>query len=580
MTFFKCVTFMSLVLLTSLANDLLARTTYTTAHDVAFAGNVGFDHPEFYEHLSRLTRTHPATPTPFQADFARVSATEIVDTANRSYELWADMIDRAEDHIHIFTFFIEDDVDFNDLKPTPCPGAPQVFDRSRIMCKVWLAAERGVQVRLITDSLGNQKAGSGVGGEKIVTALTEHPNADVINFNPLLAYTGARQLLWKNHKVWLWAQNRIHVKLMVTDGRRAITGGRNIGANYMKPAPKDQTNWGPRVYSNPQDSKYRDSEVYVEGPGVAAIQKVFLRNWLEFSEWEVTISDQDRKWSVFDPRTWLAKGRCTQQVYYRIPYYCKPEDNRLAGISDIAQLMGDREFFPILAPQGSTDLLFIDSAPVRAGEIPRNPLANPEDTRSPLANRLGEALEHPTVDDYRGLSVGERLYLALIQHSQKQILLTNPYFILNEPLRRSLNQAIERGVDVKVLTNSYGSSNPTEIWQCSASDMKHFLDQGVEFYQWTSDTGMMHAKTAIFDHEMAIVGSFNFDGVSYNNNFESLAVMTGADLIDQLHKVWTIDIHHPLTKRLETTDLAQKARDIGLDADYSNAVCDNLGALL
>ena len=579
MKFSLIFTFFKLLLITAVSGQFLVSTLAAVEND-PFEYPIAFDSTAFYEHLIRLTKTHPANPVPYRADIQFGNHTEIVDTADRSYQLWTDMIDQANEHIHILTFFIEDDVSFNGLEPAPCEGAPQVFSHNRIMCKLWQAADRGVKVRFITDSVGNQEAGAGVGGEKLVTALTYHPNVDVINFNPVLAYTGARKLLWQEHRVWLWALNRIHAKLMVTDGRRAITGGRNIGANYMKPAPMNQPGWGSRIYGNPEDYKYRDTEVYIEGPGVAGIQKVFLRNWLEFSQWEATISERDRKWSLFDPRTWVSKGRCTQQVYYRIPYYCKLDQSRLAEVNHVNELLSDEEFFPELLPQGNVKLIFIDSAPVRAGEIPRNPLANPLDTKNPLANKVGQAIENPKIDPFRGLSIGERLYIALINNSQDLIQITNPYFILNAALRRALEHALARGVEVQVFTNSYASSNPKEIWQCSARDVNRLMKAGAKFFQWTSQTGMMHAKTAIFDRQMVVVGSFNFDGVSYNTNFESLAIMSGSTVVDQLTDVWYLDLENSQTEALTLEMLKNRAEAIGLNQDFSNAICDSFGALL
>lgn len=535
------------------------------------------DDEEFKEYLSSLTATHLASPAPFQGHFAPSNLTEIVDTAHHSYELWADMIDHAQYHIHIFTYFIEDDVWYNGLQPVPCPAGPEVLERSQMSCKIWQAAERGVKVRIIADSAGNLNTSPGVGGEKILNALAEHENVDLINFNPMLAYSGARDYLWEEHRVWLWAQSRNHVKLMVTDGQRAITGGRNIGANYMKPIPEDQRSWDPRVGSD-EDHKYRDTEVYIEGPGVAQVQRVFFRNWFELSEWEITISENSQ--SLFNPIHWWLLGPCIQNVFYGVPYYCKPSDPELASVTDVAELLTNSEFFPVLPEKGDASVLFIDSAPMRAGEIPENHLADPEDTPSTLTNALASFLDDSRIEGYQGLSIGERLYIALIENSREQIKISNPYINLNRYIRKALKDALNRGVEIQIFTNSYQSANPQDIWPCSVKDIKLLLENGAEFYQWLSEAGMMHSKTAVFDDQIAIVGSFNFDGVSFNNNLESLAIMTGKNIIDQLNISWQLDITSHATATLGITELLEQAAEIGLNEDFSNVTCDNLGALM
>jgi cardiolipin synthase len=61
------------------------------------------------------------------------------------------------------------------------------------------------------------------------------------------------------------AHLRNHRKLLIADGRRAFTGGMNIGRKYM----------GPRVTKG----QWRDLSAQVEGPAVADLQAQFLDDW-------------------------------------------------------------------------------------------------------------------------------------------------------------------------------------------------------------------------------------------------------------------------------------------------------------
>ena len=65
---------------------------------------------------------------------------------------------------------------------------------------------------------------------------------------------------------------RDHRKILVVDGKIAITGGVNISQVYSSRffggAPEDETQF-----------PWRDTDIQVKGPAVAEFQKIFLRAW-------------------------------------------------------------------------------------------------------------------------------------------------------------------------------------------------------------------------------------------------------------------------------------------------------------
>jgi len=90
---------------------------------------------------------------------------------------------------------------------------------------LWLAASRGVRVRLLLDDWG-----AGL-PDAMLVQLDQHPNIDVRLFNPLA---------WR-HARWLsallnfsQANRRMHSKAMVADGQMSIVGGRNLGDEYFE----------------------------------------------------------------------------------------------------------------------------------------------------------------------------------------------------------------------------------------------------------------------------------------------------------------------------------------------------------
>jgi cardiolipin synthase len=66
------------------------------------------------------------------------------------------------------------------------------------------------------------------------------------------------------HRRWS-AHLRNHRKLLIADGRRAFTGGMNIGKKYM----------GPRT----SKEQWRDIAAVIEGPALPDLQALFLDDW-------------------------------------------------------------------------------------------------------------------------------------------------------------------------------------------------------------------------------------------------------------------------------------------------------------
>jgi cardiolipin synthase A/B len=114
----------------------------------------------------------------------------------------------------------------------------------------WLteAARRGVEVRLILDQFGTFFR-----PRKALKTFTE-AGGQLQLFSPFarLAATGRFNL--RNHR-----------KMLIADGARLWTGGRNVGALYLGP-PAASSTW-------------RDMSFTVEGPVVARYREVFEADW-------------------------------------------------------------------------------------------------------------------------------------------------------------------------------------------------------------------------------------------------------------------------------------------------------------
>jgi cardiolipin synthase len=144
-------------------------------------------------------------------------------------------------------------------------------------------AQAGVKVRLIYDSVGSIKT------PKEFFADMATAGIQVVEFNPLSAQTVLKSgPLALNH--------RDHCKLTVVDGKVAFLGGINISGVYGSLGPSGSGSGSaigssgskakPGKDYDPKDPPFdkrpwRDTQVRVEGPAVADLQRSFLDHWNE-----------------------------------------------------------------------------------------------------------------------------------------------------------------------------------------------------------------------------------------------------------------------------------------------------------
>ena len=153
-----------------------------------------------------------------------------------------------------------------------------------------------------------------------------------------------------------------------------------------------------------------------------------------------------------------------------------------------------RIYFPKQNSNQTSFLRYVESSPFRYGQIALNPY---KEQRAPssILKALAATLPLPAAEpSARGLTKGELTYLALIKNAKESIHITNPYFVLSERLESALLEALARGVQVELFTNSIVSANPLELWDCSSKGFSTFLKAGARIFEFQGTTGMMHTK--------------------------------------------------------------------------------------
>jgi len=159
-----------------------------------------------------------------------------------TYRAMYEAILAARDHINLETYILEDD-------EVGQRFAQALIDKQR----------QGVQVHLIRDSVGT------MGTPAAFFQRLADSGMKVLEFNPINPLVARKQ----------WELNRRdHRKLLIVDGRTAFLGGINISSVYSGGSFSASSRHRPDG-----SPAWRDTDLQLQGPVVAELQKLFLDTW-------------------------------------------------------------------------------------------------------------------------------------------------------------------------------------------------------------------------------------------------------------------------------------------------------------
>ena len=110
-----------------------------------------------------------------------------------------------------------------------------------------------------------------------------------------------------------------------------------------------------------------------------------------------------------------------------------------------------------------------------------------------------------------------QMFVALITSARKELIITTPYFVPNEPIQSALQAAGYRGVETKIV---FPEKNDSKVVQGASRSYYHeLLEAGIHIYEYNQ--GLLHAKTLTIDGEFMMIGSANLDRRSFDLNYEN-----------------------------------------------------------
>lgn len=364
------------------------------------------------------------------------------------------------------------------------------------------AAERGVRVRVLVDDLLVDA------NSETLLILAAHPNVHIKIYNPkhsvgVSFLQRAKNLMADFHS----SNQRMHDKAVIFDGLVGITGGRNMADEY---------------FDYHQQYNFRDRDILLVGEAVTAMTANFDEFWA--SPLSVVVTDL----LTALPPTQARVNEHTEALHR----YARDEANFAPEVRQ-ALLDLPQHFADVVTHMQWGAVRYISDSPGKNDG--QHFLAGGGETTRILAEQL--------------------------QQAQRSVLIQSPYLVIPDGGFEMLQQLVERGVDVKISTNSLASTDNLMAFSGYAKQRRQILATGAEVYEYKPHPQVqvdlisrypslaannpifaLHAKSMVVDGMHSFIGTFNLDPRSANLNTEVGALMTNAQLAQQLQQSILRDI--------------------------------------
>jgi cardiolipin synthase len=129
--------------------------------------------------------------------------------------------------------------------------------------------------------------------------------------------------------------------------------------------------------------------------------------------------------------------------------------------------------------------------------------------------------------------------------ARRRIWIATPYFVPDDAIGTSLENAALRGIDVRLIVPE--KSDLRMVWLAGRSYYDGLMQAGVKIHLYRPTN--IHSKTLIIDDDVGVVGSSNVDIRSFFLNFELGVFLYGKKEIERLASAYEEDLS--LSRRLD-----------------------------
>ena len=375
-----------------------------------------------------------------------------------------------------------------------------------MMWELLEAARRGVKVRIVADQMFSETDPA-----TIAFVATAHPNLEVRHYRP--AFDRIDPSLWRQALAGLLAfratNQRMHNKVLLVDDTLLLTGGRNIENPY---------------FDHGADYNYRDRDVLVSGPAVAAAAETFEHFWA----YRHAVPSRALK----DVAREIERG-AFRRYDRREDWDFGPHFGALLALAADDAAMRER--------------FLARMRPVRAARF--------------ISDEPGKARGWFR----RSAPRGTLELRAALEAGREDILVQTPYLVLSPAARAVVERlrAARPGLRFRISTNSFASTDNLLAYSANYRLRNLYIEQlGLEVHELKPRPAVMdtlfphraeierlaaqdgpprrkpyfslHAKSMVVDRAVAFVGSYNLDPRSENLNCECGVLVEDEDFAREL----------------------------------------------
>ena len=250
-------------------------------------------------------------------------------------------------------------------------------------------------------------------------------------------------------------------------------------------------NWGDKyAFGGVKPKAWRDTDCSLTGPVVADVQRQFIKSFFFYRALDAEYAA--RKQPGFDRDAFFAAARAEEDAFI--------EANR-------------EVYFPPLPPTGTDRIRYLPHKPYDESRLP-----------------ITEA------------------YLMMFREAQQYIYWGCHGVRTPRIVAETLVEAVNRGVDVRLITNSRKSSQTLmargllgSMYKECATYFRWLVERGVKIYEWQKP-GAFHSKNLVIDGVVGSVGSYNIAEGSTFHHTESNVVVYGGNFPEAVRAQFEVDL--------------------------------------
>ena len=371
------------------------------------------------------------------------------------------------------------------------------------------AADRGVKVRVIVDDLLIDAP------DKSLLALAMHANIEIKIYNPQHSVgTPFHKRLLNIGLNFRGVNQRMHDKTFIVDGKLAITGGRNMAAEY---------------FDFNHDYNFRDRDALFLGYVAKTMQTSFEQFWA--SPLSARVEELYDGLGIIQKNV-SVKDAEIQKIYADLHVYAQNPANFSADMR-IAIQNTSQAFMRLTEKIVWGNVEFISDTPGK-------------NSNKILLGGGGKTTEK---------------LAQLVANAKQQIVIQSPYLVMSSQAIKLFKSAIKRGVKVRINTNSMAATDNVQAFSGYRNQLDRLLKMGIEVYEYKPDPHIkhallkqhaalndkppifaIHAKSMVVDNKTVYIGTFNFDPRSENLNTEVGIIVESTILANQVQSAIETDM--------------------------------------